>query len=71
MADEKWLHTMEVYDDYEREIARLRSEKELVFPIAEQRRAEIIKETKRILGYKGELVPTVHNAEELQKLDFG
>ena len=71
MADEKWLHTMEVYDDYEREIARLRSEKELVFPITEQRRAEIIKETKRILGYKEELVPTVHNAEELQKHDFG
>ncbi len=71
MADSKWLHTMEVYDEYEREIARLKYEKPLIFPTSEKRRNEIIKETKDILGYREELMPTVHNVEELQVHDFG
>ncbi len=71
MKDQKWLHTMEVYDEYEREVARLRADKELIFPVTEERRNEIIKQTKEILGYKEELLPTVHNVEELQKHDFG
>lgn len=71
MTDPKWLHTMEVYDDYEKEIARLRYEKELVFPLTAERRSELIEKTKKMLGYREDLLPTVHNVEELQKHDFG
>lgn len=71
MADNKWLHTMEVYDRYEKEIARLRAEKPLIFPPTEERRNEIIAETKKVLGYREDLVPVIHNVEELQKHDFG
>ena len=67
---EKWLHTMEVYDEYERAVARLRAEKVFV-PVTENRKKEIICETKKVLGYRDELVPELHNAEELQKHDFG
>lgn len=71
MIDAKWLHTMEVYDEYERGIARARADKELRFPLDEKRRNEIISQTKSILGYKEELIPTVHNVEILKEDDFG
>ena len=54
---EKWLHTMEIYDEYERKIAMLRAQKRLVFPTTEERRSEIIAETKKILGYREEQIP--------------
>ena len=70
MSDKKWLHTMEVYDEYEREVARLRAGKPFI-PVTEERKNEIISETKKILGYREELLPQLHNVEEVQKHDFG
>lgn len=71
MKDSKWLHTMEIYDEYERGIARARADKPLLFPIDEKRRSEVILEAKKILGYKNELVPTLHNVEEVISEDLG
>ena len=49
MKNPKWLHTMEIYDEYERGIARARADKPLILPIGEKRRNEVISETKKIL----------------------
>jgi len=71
MFEPKWLKTMEVYDDYERRFAEARTKKKLSFPTDEAARQEISDRVKKMLAYREELVPTVHNFTELSRTDFG
>lgn len=66
----KWLTTMQVFDEYEKRIAKARLDKKLRFPTDEKTREEIINETKKVLGYKEELVPKIDNMEEIYRQSF-
>ena len=69
--NQKWLNTMRVYDEYERRFAAARAGKTLRFPITDDVRSEILAETRRTLAWRDELVPTVHNMEEISRTDLG
>ena len=71
MTDPRWLKTMRVYDSYERRFAEARTKKELSFPTTDAERAAICDKVKKMLAYREELVPTVHNFIELSRTDFG
>lgn len=62
---QKWMKTMEVYDEYERRFAMARANKKMRNPADKRVRQEIIEETKRMLGFRDELVPKLHNVEEI------
>ncbi len=67
---EKWLTTMKVYDEYERRFAKARTEKVLRFPTDQETRQSILEETKKVLGYREELIPQIHSVEEISYQDF-
>ncbi len=56
---------MEVFDDYERRFAAARAERPLSHPWEEAERATIIEKTKGLLGYREELIPGIHEMEEI------
>ena len=57
MLDEKWLHTMEIYDEYEKRFAKTAAERQFYVPTAEEEFQEIIKKTKRMLAFDEKLIP--------------
>ena len=65
MADNKWLFTNKVYDEYEKRVAKARLEKE--FRNVQEKKEEIINETKKVLSYKEELIPKIKNMEEVRR----
>jgi len=67
---EKWLYTMSVYDDYERRFAQARLNKAPYAPTDTEKRTEIVNKIKKILGYREEWVPTIHNIEEIRRDSF-
>ena len=67
----EWLKTMAVFDEYERRFAAARAEKPLSSPWEPGDRDRILKETKRMLAYRDDLVPTVRNYAELDRTSYG
>lgn len=65
MDKDKSLYTMRVFDEYEKRFAKARIDKELEIPTTDEQREKIIADVKKVLKYKDELVPTVHNMEEV------
>ena len=65
--NEKWLYTMQVYDDYERRFAKARIEKDEYLPTDENARARIIARIKEIIGFDENKIPSVHAVEEIHR----
>lgn len=71
MVDPKLTKTMDVFEAYEKRFAQARVDKKLQFPLEESQREDICKRVKKMLAYREELIPTVHNFTELKHFDFG
>ncbi len=70
MKDEKWFHTMEIYDEYERRFASARAGQTFRDASDPKVREEILWDVKTVLGYKEELLPNVHNIGLVSSTDF-
>ena len=70
MLDEKWLHTMEIYDEYEKRFAKTAAERQFYVPTAEEEFQEIIKKTKRMLAFDEKLIPEISNIQEVCRNGF-
>jgi dienelactone hydrolase len=68
--NEKWQKTMQVYDEYEKRFAEVRTKKELRFFTDEGVREQVIAETKKLLAYDEDLVPQIRNIEEISHEDY-
>lgn len=68
--NQKWLHTTEVFDEYERRFAKARAEKKMSQPWEPAQRQAILDATKRMLRYDEALVPTVHGMEEISRTQY-
>ena len=67
---EKWLTTMQVFDEYERRFSKARAERIFRCPWKEDVRQQIVEETKEMLGYKESLMPTIHDMQELICVEY-
>ena len=67
---EKWLTTMQVFDEYERRFAAARASKKFRMPWRETVKDEIIEETKKMLCYDETLVPDIHDMQEISCEEF-
>ena len=67
----KWQHTMEVFDEYEKRISKAKLDMPTLNPRNHNDKLKIIEKTKKVLGYKDELIPQISNVEEIRKDDFG
>lgn len=68
---EKWLTTMQVFDEYERRFADARAKKQFRMPWQDDTRKEIIEDTKKMLRYDEALVPEIHDMKEIMCEAYG
>ena len=68
---EKWQHTMQVFDEYEKRFAQARQDREWTVPTDEAAREAIIEQTKKVLAYDEKLVPVITSMEEISHQDYG
>lgn len=64
---EKWLNTTDIFDEYERRFARARSEKVLRRPWEPEHRQSILGDTKQMLRFDENQIPTVHDLQEISR----
>lgn len=71
MDKEKLLHTMQVFDEYEKRFSKTSAQKPLRFPTDEKTRSQIREEVKKVLSYDENLVPSISDMTEIssQQLD--
>ena len=62
---EKWLHTMNVYDEYEKRFAQARLDRPFRMPVEESVRQTIIEEAKQVLKYDEKLIPQIHDMTQM------
>ena len=62
--------TMRMFDAYERRFAAARTAKPFAISASDADRARILANTKKILGWRDELIPTVHNLREVSSRRF-
>ena len=67
MDKEKWLHTMRVYDEYERRFAEARANKPFYVPTSDGDRETIIANVKRMLAYDDAMLPEIGELEEVAR----
>lgn len=65
----KWMTSTEVFEDYERRFAQARLDKPMSRPWEPEQREKISAATKRMLRYDEALVPTIHNMEEISRVE--
>lgn len=68
--DQKWLNTTDIFEEYERRFCQARLDKVLTRPWLAEDREHIQDKTKRMLRYEEDLVPTVHNMEEVSRREY-
>lgn len=66
----KWRNTTEIFDSYERRFAAARAAKPLTHPWEEKDRLQILDGIKKMLAYREDLIPEIHDMEEISKLAF-
>lgn len=67
MDKAKSLYTMRVFDEYEKKFAKIRSEKKLIIPTTDEDRKRIVNGVKKVLGFKDEWIPEIHNMQETDR----
>lgn len=67
MNDEKWLLTMQIYDEYEKRFAEARVNKPFYVPTTEEDRRKIVDSVKHMLAYDDALLPTIGDMEEIRR----
>ncbi len=65
--NEKWLHTMEIYDEYEKRFARARLNKPFYVPTTEEDQRNIVDAVKQMLCYDERLLPTIVDMKEVSR----
>lgn len=66
----KWRNTTEIFDSYERRFAAARAAKSLTHPWEEKDRLQIMDGIHKMLAYREDLVPEIHDMEIISKLEF-
>ena len=67
---EKWLTTMQIFDEYEQRFAKARANRMLRCPWKADVREQIITETKKMLGYDESLLPEIHDVQEMTCTEY-
>lgn len=67
---EQWLHTTEVFDDYERRFAKARAEKPLTQPWLKADRDTILHKVKAMLSYDEALVPSIRDLTPIHEIEM-
>ena len=67
MDNEKWLLTMNIYDEYEKRFAEARLHKPFAVPTTEADRGKTVAAVKRMLSFDEALLPDIGEMEEVRR----
>ena len=68
--NQKWLNTTDIFEDYERRFCQARLDRPRTCPWRPEDRERIKESTRQMLRYDENLVPTVHNMEEVSRTEY-